>query len=302
MNAKLMGKELINHKLSKLVAAACLALSTSMANAQSITLNYDYMATNKAGSFAGHGVSVATLRLDDFAAGGTYVDAAGVTQTNTDGGVRAIFNVNTNGLSQLSSGVGSAYISSFELNFPDTEVANGYDSAAAGGKGNNWANVSGVPLAGGGVEWQEGGATNNWGLFGQENNWGSGTGNGLMTQTSGGSTVDFFNAIGDNTISVANLMANDVANADGSLASAFSWIKIRSNTGKSLAQSGIAANGWWGDSGVNKTRYFLDVIATDYTVNDLVTPSQVPVPAALPLMGSALGLFGISRRRRNIAK
>ena len=33
-----------------------------------------------------------------------------------------------------------------------------------------------------------------------------------------------------------------------------------------------------------------------YIIN---TPSQVPVPAALPLMASALGLFGLSRRKNN---
>ena len=284
--------------LAALVSAACFALTVSIASAQSITLNYDYMATNKAGNFNGRSAPVATLKLTDFAAGTTYVDAAGVTQNNTNGGVRAEFNVNPNGLSQFSSGVGSVYISAFELNFAGTSVVAGYDSDAAGSKGNNWSNVSGVGLAGG-VEWQEDGATNGWASFGQENNWGSGTGNGVMTQTSGGSTVDFFNAIGDNTISIANLIANDVANADGTSPNAFSWIKIRSNNGASLAQSGIAANGWWGNSGINGRRYFLDVIATDYTINDVVNPSQVPVPAALPLMGSALGLFGFSRRKRH---
>ncbi len=289
------------NQLAKIAAAVCAVLASNCASAQSITLSYDYMATNNAGSFNGRSTPVATLKLTDFAAGTTYVDAAGATQSNTDGGVRAEFNMNANGLSQFSSGVGSVYISSFELNFAGTSVAAGYDSDGAGSKGNQWANVSGVGLNGGGVEWQEEGTTNNWGSFGQEMNWGSGTGSGLMTQTSGGSTVDFFNAIGDNTISVANLIANDVANSDASLASAFSWIKIRSNTGTKLSQSGIAANGWWGDSSVNKTRYFLDVIATDYTVNEeLINPSQVPVPAALPLMSSALGLFGISRRRKNI--
>lgn len=288
-------------QLTKIAVAVCIALASNYASAQSITLNYDYMATNKAGEFSGRSTSVASLILTDFAAGTSYIDAGGVTQNNTNGGVRAEFNVNPNGLSQFSSGVGSVYISAFELNFAGTSVVAGYDSDAAGSKGNNWSNVSGVGLAGG-VEWQEDGATNGWASFGQENNWGSGTGNGLMTQTSGGSTVDFFNAIGDNTISVANLMANDVANADLTSPSAFSWIKIRSNTGSNLSQSGIAANGWWGNSGVNRTRYFLDVIATDYTVNELVVPSQVPVPAALPLMGSALGLFGVSRRRRNTKK
>lgn len=38
------------------------------------------------------------------------------------------------------------------------------------------------------------------------------------------------------------------------------------------------------------------------TLNGLAAaPSAVPVPAALPLLASALGLFGISRRRKNMA-
>ena len=296
-----MREKPIMHKLTTLAITACLILSTSFAYAESITLNYDYMATNKAGSFSDRSAPVATLKLTDFAAGTTYVDAAGVVKNNTNGGVRAEFNVNPNGLSQFSSGVGSVYISAFELNFAGTSVVAGYDSDAAGSKGNNWANVSGVGLAGG-VEWQEDGANNGWASFGQENNWGGGTGNGVMTQTSGGSTIDFFNAFGDNNISVASIIANAIENSDGTSPDAFSWIKIRSNNGASLAQSGVAANGWWGNSGVNRTRYFLDVIATDYTVNEVVNPSQVPVPAAFPLMGSALGLLAVSRRRRQIDK
>lgn len=287
------------NQFTKITMAMCIALASNYASAQSITLNYDYMATNKAGAFGGRSTSVATLKLTDFAAGTSYVDAAGVTQNNTNGGVRAEFNVNPNGLSQFSSGVGSVYISAFELNFAGTSVAAGYDSDAAGSKGNNWSNVSGVGLVGG-VEWQEEGKTNGWESFGQENNWGAGTGNGLMTQTSSGSTIDFFNALGDDAISVASIIANDVENSDGTSPDAYSWIKIRSNNGAGLAQSGIAANGWWGNSGINGKRYFLDVIATGYTVNNDPV-SNVPVPAALPLMASSLGVFGISRRRRQNA-
>ena len=33
----------------------------------------------------------------------------------------------------------------------------------------------------------------------------------------------------------------------------------------------------------------------------LVVPAEVPVPAALPLMASALGLFGLLRRKNKIA-
>lgn len=297
-----------SNKLTILVTAACLALSASVANAQSITLNYDYMATNKAGNFAtasgGAAISVATLKLQDFAAGGTYQDAASATQNNVNGGVRATFNVNANGLSQFSSGVGSVYISAFEHNFPNTEMTDGFDSNGAGGKGNNWANVSGVPLAGG-VEWQEAGATNGWIGFGQENNWGAGTGSGLMTQTNGGATIDFFNALGASDLSIASIIANSVANANATLPEAFSWIKIRSNAGLP-ANRGLAASGWWGNSAQNNAtatgRYSLDVLATSFTIDTIDNPIQVPVPAALPLMASALGLFGIGRRQRNKAK
>lgn len=296
----------MSNKLATLVAAACLALSANLASAQSITLNYDYMATNKAGGFNGQSSSVATLKLTDFAAGTTYVDAAGVTQSNAGGGVRAEFNINANGLTQFSTSVGSVYVSSFELNFQNTETADGYDTAGAGGNGNNWAYVSGVNLLGGGVEWQEGGKTNGWSEFGQENNWGAGTGSGNMTQTSSGSIIDFFNATGQSNISVANILASSVANANGSLAPAYSWIKVRSNTGLP-ANRGLAGTGWWGKSEQNNAtatgRYSLNILATSYIDNvDSANPSAVPVPAALPLMGSALGIFGISRRRRNTAK
>ena len=46
----------------------------------------------------------------------------------------------------------------------------------------------------------------------------------------------------------------------------------------------------------------LNVLATSITIDTIVNPSQVPVPAALVLMAAALGVFGISRRKRNKAK
>ena len=94
-----------SNKLTVLMAAACTALFASIANAQNITLNDDFMAFNKAGNFAmasgGAAISVATRKLQHFAAGGTYQDVAGATQNNVNGGVRAAFNVNANGLSQF---------------------------------------------------------------------------------------------------------------------------------------------------------------------------------------------------------
>jgi hypothetical protein len=226
------------------------------------------------------------------------VDPKGVTQSNTNGGVRAEFNLTANGLSQFSNGVGSVYISAFELNFPNTDLTDGYDTNAAGGLGNNWTNVSGVGSVGG-VEWQEGGRTNGWGEFGQEINWGAGTGSGVLTQNNGSSVIDFYNGLGLDNISVASIIANAVANIDGVSAPAYSWIKVRSNVGLP-ADRGLAGTGWWGNSTQNNAtatgRYQLDILATSY-VDNLVAPSQVPVPAALPLMASAIGAFGLTRKR-----
>ena len=43
----------MSNKLATLVATAYLALFANLASAQSITLNYEYMATKKAGGFNG---------------------------------------------------------------------------------------------------------------------------------------------------------------------------------------------------------------------------------------------------------
>ena len=258
--------------LKQCVLTACLAVAANQAFARSVTFDFNYMATNLKGDFAtasgGTATSVGSLNLKDINTG--------------NGGVRATLSLNANGLSQFSSGKGNVFLSSFELNFPNMTEANGYDSDANGGLGNQWSDVSGTALAGG-VEWQEGGATNGWSGFGQELNFAD------NAMTGGNTVVDLFNSATSGNISVTSILTNAVFNADTTKPSAYAWLKIRS------LDKGILANGWWGNTAATKKgKQSLDVLATGYT-EDI---SEVPVPAALPLMASALGLFGLSRKRK----
>lgn len=274
------------------IIATALAIPSS-ASANTVTLTYNYLATNYHGS---SGVSpVATLSVTDLTDILTANELA--TAGEASGGVRVtISNVGTD---QFSSGVAGTqtWIGSFELNFAGTmdtdptsttfqEALNGYDSNANGGIGNRWANVSGTPLGSGGIEWQEGGATNGWAFFGQEYNF-TGTAFSANSLTQGkSSTIDIYNGDGLNNISVAGLLANTVYNSDNTSPSAYSWIKIRGTTNTDPTLRGLAASGIWGNSASTANSYRLDVLAT------------VPVPTALPLFASGMmGLLALGRRK-----
>ncbi len=295
------------------IALALAAFGATTADAASIKLTFDYMATNLKGDFAtasgGTGVPVAELFLVD------HADLGVANPEGGNSGVRAVFRALPGGLSQFSSGTGSIYVSAFELNFPNTSVCsnatcgstgtvNGYDTDANGGSGNRWRNVYGVPLAGG-IEWAENGATNGWGSgttdpsFQQELNWGN---TGIMNEAAGLSIVDVFSGAGRADISVASIIANPVDNsADGGLPDAFAWIKIRSNNSADPSLRGIEDTGiWWGTpalsgAGANQ-RYQLNVLATRYE-NVAVSAVPVPEPSEYLLMASGLGVLALARRR-----
>jgi len=67
-----------------------------------------------------------------------------------------------------------------------------------------------------------------------------------------------------------------------------------------LLVSGISANGFQWDNDTTFSNFVAFSPDQGIVARTLVTttPSAVPVPAALPLMASALGLFGIARRKK----
>ena len=264
-------------KIIRALALACCAIPTVQAD--SISLTYNYIATNRHGSA---GVSpVASLTLTDLSDLGLTGEGSG--------GVRAtLTNLGTDQFGSGSAGT-TTWIGSFELNFPNTDLPD-YDSSANLGIGNHWANVSGTPLGPGGVEWAEGGATNNWAFFGQEFNFTGSTFSATTSLTQGrSSTIDIFNAPGLGNISVAGLLGSAVTNsADSSKPALLSWIKLRGTTNTDPALRGIAASGYWGNSASTANSYRLDVVAT----------APVPIPPAAWLFGSALVGMGLIGRRR----
>lgn len=268
-----------------LIAATLAGLSFGSAHAASVTLTFDYMATNLLGSFAsasgGTAVPVGTLTLTDLSDLNLGDGKTGVRSTLT-----------LNGLNQFSSGTGSIFISSYELNFPGTTTAGpGLSELSSATEGVNWRYVSGLNVNigrnGGPIEFAENGATNGWGAlpgdpaFEQEINYVAGAFVNGVT-----STIDFLNGEnGYNGFSVASLLANPVRNTDSALPDAYAWIRIRS-TGGGIA-TGNNGN-WWEPAVFNANGGRLDVLAL----------APVPEPETYAMMLSGLGLIGLSARRR----
>lgn len=271
--------------LKQAVLGALFAVSAAAANAATVTFNFDYLANNGVAT-----ANQAGLPIGDFAtaSGGTATSVGTITFTDLsdlnlgDGASGVRTTISLNGLNQFSSGVGSVFISSFEINFAGTENLTNA----------SYRTVSGLSTSN--IEFAENGTLTSSGLgnnygnnplsdpaWAQEINFTAGTfTNGQF------STLDFLNGEdGFNGFSVAALLANGVDSQNAALPNAYAWIRIRSTGG------GIATgdNGkWWEPATTNAAGGRLDVLAV----------TAVPEPETYAMFLAGLGLMGAVARRR----
>lgn len=299
--------------LKQAIATAVLAMATTAAHAASVTFFFDYLAGASAAATPNpNGSNATSANLSASGAAGyslgslTLTDLSDLNLGDGKTGVRSSLNLN---FSPISSGTGSIWLSSYELNFPGTSTANfgaelsSLPNTPGGGSLNlgnntNWRYVSGQSLsnirAGGAIEFAEDGNVNGWGQkftgdpsFEQEINFAAGA------YTGGNSTIDFLNGdSGYNSFSVASLLGNPVGNGvlDGLNPSArpdaFAWLKIRSTNG------GIDPT----KAGLLSTR----VIATNVTTQSLnvLSIAAVPETDTYAMLLAGLGIMGMMVNRR----
>ncbi|HQO16184.1 MAG TPA: PEPxxWA-CTERM sorting domain-containing protein [Methylotenera sp.] len=231
-------------------------------------------------------------------------------------GVRSTITLDN--LSSVGSGTGSLYISSYELNFANTNNADGAGSElnslpGAGTNTNpNWRYVSGLNInttRATPIEFNEGGAVNGWGAganapFNNEINFYAGQ---FVDGTT--STIDFLNG-GDfnfQGFSVANLLPvkNSIIDAlnPNARPDAYSWIKIRSaNTAQNLTPAlptqytpTATTTG-----GINASQLgLITTTANGAQLVNVLAVSAVPEPETYAMMLAGLALIGFSARRRS---
>lgn len=294
-----------NTILKQAIASAILTLGATVANAQSITFNFDYIAQAQTSATLSPGASIASLSATAIPAGSiTFTDLSDLNFGDGKTGVR--ISANLTGLSQFASGTGTIYSNTIEFSFPGTGSGTGGIEFIS--STDSLRNVSGVQFTtggDGGIEWDEHGSVGNgsvntatshrWAFFQQQNNIVAGT------WTSGNVTFDYLNggammdATGNPTgqtfdgFSVASLIS--VANQDGSQPNAYAWLRVRSTDG------GIEKTGQWFDAYLlNSTNATTGV--TTQTLNFLAI-AAVPESDTYAMLLAGLGIIGMIVRRRS---
>ncbi len=301
--------------LKQAVIGAVLAFSASAASAATITFDYNYLAGVSAFTAAQSGNLAASQSIQKIGSI-TLTDLSDLNLGDGKTGVRSTITLDN--LSSVGSGTGSLYISSYELNFANTNNADGAGSElnslpGAGTNTNpNWRYVSGLNInttRATPIEFNEGGAVNGWGAganapFNNEINFYAGQ---FVDGTT--STIDFLNG-GDfnfQGFSVANLLPvkNSIIDAlnPNARPDAYSWIKIRSaNTAQNLTPAlptqytpTATTTG-----GINASQLgLITTTANGAQLVNVLAVSAVPEPETYAMMLAGLALIGFSARRRS---
>lgn len=276
---------------------AALTVLSAQANAQSILLNFDFIAQANSSASLTPGASVASL-------GGQSPGWVKVTDLSDlslgDGRTGVRIQAKLQNLSQF----GNYGSNTLELNFLGTGIASG---------GTDWVNtvesyknVSGnYTLNGGdegGIEWAEHGSVGNgtvntetshkWAFFQQQFNvqLGSWTdGETITFDFVNGSILSAGPDAGQayNSFSVANLLGNPVLNQDGLQPSAYAWLRLQPIAGA----SGIPTdNSAWYRTFMSPTNGRLNFLAT--------TVTAVPEADSYAMMLVGLVMMGAVIRRR----
>ncbi|HQC29022.1 MAG TPA: FxDxF family PEP-CTERM protein [Methylotenera sp.] len=303
--------------LKQAVIGAVLAFSASAASAATVTFDYNYLAGVSAFTAAQSGNLAASQSIQKIGSI-TLTDLSDLNLGDGKTGVRSTITLNN--LSSVGSGNGSLYISSYELNFANTNNADGagseLDSKPGAGTNTNpnWRYVSGLNInttRATPIEFNEQGNVNGWGTltgpnatapFNNEINFYAGQ---FVDGTT--STIDFLNG-GDfnfQGFSVANLLpvhnlTTDALNPN-KRPDAYSWIKIRSaNTAQNLTPGTAFAPVATTTGGISTSQ--LGLITTNSNGAQLVNVlalAPVPEPETYAMMLAGLALIGFSARRRS---